>query len=138
MLRHAHLTDIPRIVELAREEHALSPWKAMPFDAYHATKTARGFIEHLGKTLLVSDGGYLAGVCQHYGFSPELVAMEYAWFATDGSGFVLLERFEEWAKRMGAKQVIVHDQMTSGVLSRALRRKGYRQLGIGSVKDMEK
>lgn len=137
MIRYAHLTDVPRIVALAREEHAMSSMRGIAFDATFTSEVAHGFVSLVGRTLLISDGGYLAGMVQPLGFTERKIALEFAWYANDGSGFELLRAFEVWAKRMGAVKVVAHDmQMRESRLQRALVRKGYSLMSTAMVKDI--
>lgn len=129
MIRLANHTDLPRLVELARSEHGGSPWAGIPFDAAQTGATMSSFVTGFGRTLLCSEGGYLLGFVQPLGFSKKLVALEYAWFATDGSGLALLRRFQEWARSMGAIRVIAHDYAGDGRLSKVLCRHGWESVG---------
>lgn len=138
MTRFARQSDIPHVVSLARIEHAKSPWSHMPFDETAVAETAARFIVSMGSTLLVTPGGYLAGQVQPTGFSRKLLAIEYAWFAKDGSGLDLLDMFEEWARGMGCAQVVVHDHVSGGRVERVLsRRRGYQSLGGTLARTLE-
>jgi hypothetical protein len=129
-MRFATLSDIPRIVELAREEHSDSPWAGgMEFDSRVVAETAESFIVHIGKTLMVTGGGYLAGYMQPLGFSRRTVAVEFAWYAKDGSGMKLLSFFEDWARKMGAVGVVVSEQLEARLAPRRARHEGPRMLG---------
>lgn len=124
MIRHALVSDIPRIVELAKAEHAMSQWAGRPFHAASAAAAADSFIRMPGRTMLFSGGGYLAGLLQPLGFSPELAAIEYAWYAEDGSGWGLLCEFKEWAARCGATELMVHSHGHNERLERLLTLRG--------------
>lgn len=123
-IRHALVSDIPRIVELARSEHAMSQWSGRLFSPAAVAATADGFIRSPGKTMLFSGGGYLAGLLQPLGFTSELAAIEYAWFAEDGSGWSLLCEFREWARRCGATELVVHSHGHNERLERLLILRG--------------
>jgi hypothetical protein len=111
MPRFATMSDVPALVELARREHGASPWAGgMLFDSAVATETAMGFIRHIGKTLVVGERSYLAGFLQPLGFSRDMIAVEFAWYAEDGQGLQLLRFFEDWARQMGAVGVVVSEQ----------------------------
>lgn len=134
MVRYATIEDIPTIVELAEKEHHLSLWSDTEFDAEATAETARHFITEFGHTLLVSEGGYFAGLLQPVGFNRRLMAIEFAWFAKDGQGLALLHRFHEWAVQMGAIAVVAHDYAHAGHLSQVLaKRYGYGPLGTAMV-----
>lgn len=137
-VRHASLTDAPRLIELARKEHAMSRWAAEPFDETHVAGLIGSFLQTIGCTVLMSAGGYFAGLVQHMGFTRKRIAVEFAWFAEDGSGFALLRAFEAWALRMNVHSVLVHSYIEAddeGRLARALtRRHGYSRLGPAFIK----
>lgn len=138
-VRYATEDDIFRLVELAKEEHALSAWASLPFDAASTAASMREFIEGFNRTMLITDGGYLAGVLQPLAFHVKhLVAMEYAWFANDGSGQSLIAAFERWAQNMSAVAVVANDHRPDTRLRRVLvARRGYEQLGASLVKKLE-
>lgn len=138
LVRYANATDAPAIVELARREHAMSTWASEPFEDASANDTALAFIRGHGKTALVSDGGYLLGLVQPTGFSRRLMALEYAWFAHDGSGLVLLQHFSAWAKNMGATYITVHNYTNDRRLARVLTgRFGFSGIGQAMVSKLE-
>lgn len=137
-IRYANASDVPLIVSLAMEEHALSKWRDLPFNREVAERTARRFIDVLGHTMLVSKHGYLAGLVQDMGFTGVKIAIEYSWFAKDGSGLELLQRFEAWGRNMGASGTVVHDYVGDGRLGKVLSdRRGYAWLGSALMR-MEK
>lgn len=139
LVRYATEGDIPRIIELGREEHAASPWRDTPYDARAVEGTARAFMLQPGRTLMVTRGGYLGGMVQALGFSPKRIALEYAWYANDGRGMQLLRAFERWANRMGASAVVVHDYAGAGRLSSVLtKRGGWEATGMALTKRLEK
>lgn len=130
LARYATTADIERIVELAREEHAGSPFARMLFSPEAVQQTAYAFIHEPRRTLLVTPHGYLFGLVQPMGFSTELAALEYAWFAKNGEGMLLLSAFEAWAGRMGAARVVVHDLTDNHRLADVVtRRFGFEQVG---------
>ena len=138
-VRYAAPGDIARVVELAHAEHAASRWHALPFDEAYAGRTAAAFIGTMGRTLLVTDGGFMAGMVQPLGFSPSLVALEYAWYAHDGSGLKLLRAFERWAASVGARSVVVHSFLADPRIVRVLaQRRGYVTMGGAMAKDILK
>lgn len=137
MVRLASYSDLPRLVELARREHAGSPWAGIPFDAAHTEQSMDSFVTGFGRTLLCSEGGYLLGFVQPLGFSKKLVALEYAWFSVDGTGLAMLRRFQEWAKSMNAVSVIVHDYAGDGRLGSVLTRHGWQSVGAALSLSLE-
>lgn len=130
--------DLHRVVELAALEHQASRWASDAFDPAHVFAVASNFMRQPGKTLLVTEGGYIAGMVQHMGFAPLLCALEYAWYSHDGSGLKLLRAFEEWAKSMRARRVFIHlyagDERASALLG---QRRQYKWLGGAMFKELE-
>lgn len=139
MVRYATEDDLPRLLVLAQAEHTRSLWADTTFDPVATSETIRAFIGGAGRTLLTTQGGYLAGLIQPIGFScSRTLALEYAWFAQDGSGMALLAAFERWAKRMGAFAVVVSEQGGAGRLSMVLgQRRGYGCIGESLVRRLE-
>jgi hypothetical protein len=138
MVRYACESDIPRILVLAAREHSRSPWSDIPFDLQATEGTIRSFLMLAGRTLLVTPGGYLAGLVQPLGFSNIRIALEYAWYAEDGRGLDLLAYFERWAHTMGAARVITHNYTDDARLPKVLAlRRGYTSLGEALSKRLE-
>lgn len=137
MIRYASTQDIAHLVDLAREEHSMSAWRADPFEPGVVEAMASTFIRSPGHTVLMSDGGYLAGLIQPTGFNRRLMAVEFAWFARDGSGMALLRRFEAWAKAIGAIDVVVHTHCDHRGVDRVLGRRNYQTTGKTMVKRLE-
>lgn len=138
MVRYATESDIGSIVRLARREHAMSPWSSKPFSDAAVADTALAFIRGQGRTALLSDGGYFFGLVQPMGFTLRYIALEYAWFAEDGSGLELLRRFEKWARNMGAAVLTVHNYTGDHRLARVMTsRYGFATTGTAMSKDLE-
>lgn len=139
-VRYATLEDGDILVEMGRAEHAASRWSRLPFSEAAMRKSAAEFITTTGRTLLVTEGGYLAGLVQPLGFvDARTVALEYAWYSHDGSGIALLLAFERWAENMGAAAVVVNDHSETGRLHDVLAsRRGYRAIGTTICKFLER
>ena len=138
MVRYATIDDIPRLISLARKEHGISDMSSLPFSEASVADTASAFIRGHGRTVLMTDGGYLAGMVQPIGFCSRRIAMEYAWFAEDGLGMALLRRFELWARNMGACHLVVHNYTNDRRMTLPLvRRGGYSTMGTTLVKRLE-
>lgn len=56
--------------------------------------------------VFVSKAGFIAGTIAPTLISPELIAQEVGWFATDRSGPRLLRAFESWADAKGVRAKI--------------------------------
>ena len=129
-MRYAIDTDMGLIVTLAREEHAMSAMSCIPFNEEEAARTVRFFMRAMGHTVIVTNGGYIAGMIQSMGFSAQKMAVEFAWYANDGSGMMLLQAFEKWGRAMGAVATVAHDYVGDGRLAKVLAdRRDYTDLG---------
>jgi hypothetical protein len=137
MVRYASEADIPLLLRLCRAEHAKSQWADVAFDPKAAEGTIRSFLMLVGRTVFVTDGGYIAGLVQPMGFTNRRVAFEYAWYAEDGSGLDLLRQFERWADYMGAFEVIAHNYLNDPRLAKVACRRGYRLMGQAMSKRLE-
>lgn len=107
----------------------MSGWADLPFDEEHATRTCVSFLSEVNKTAFISGGGYIAGIVQPINFNPALAAIEVLWFAEDGSGMALLRAFRQWAERMGAVKLVLHDHISGGRLADVLAKRGYTSVG---------
>lgn len=140
-VRYANHSDLPMVVALAREEFESSAWHGRArFSESCVAATAASFISEMGRTLLISDAGYLAGMVQPLGFGREMVAMEYAWFAKDGCGMELLDAFTKWADRMNVRAIMVHNYLCGGddrLTSVLSRRRGFVVAGAALIKYLE-
>lgn len=131
-VRRAVFEDIPRLVELAAMEHAMSRFASAPFNEQVASHAFAQAVRAMHMVVFFSGGGYLAGMVQPMLFHRGWNAYELAWFAQDGSGMALLRAFKDWASSMRAQEVVVHNY--AGVIeerrmSRALSRHGFKPVG---------
>lgn len=136
MIREAVAGDIPRIVEMGREFHALSPWRAVPFDPEAVAAFAARLIE--GGVILISDTGMLGGVLSPLYFNPaHAIAVEMFWWAKGGGG-ALREAFEAWASERGAwaGQMGVLGNEHAEAMGQMLQRHGYRLVESGYMKEL--
>lgn len=91
-----------------------------------------GLIASADGIVLVSDGGFIAGCITQTVISPEPVAVELGWYATDRSGLRLLRAFEGWARDRGA--TLIKMSCNGGAAQRLLERAGYRVAEIQMVR----
>ncbi len=86
--------------------------------------------------IAVSEAGFIGGMLSPLFYNPEILeAHELAWWSEDGHGSRLLSEFEEWAKRSGARQVVLSTLATTD--SRALKlleRRGFHASEISHRK----
>lgn len=133
-IRIATLDDIPEMLELARQFHAYSPWRDIPFDAESAKAFGAGMI--IGGIVFLSEEGMLGGVLHPLYFNPAFkVAAEMFWWAPKGGG-ALRAAFEAWAHSNGAAGIqfssLADDRAPA--LARMFRRAGFVPVETGYFK----
>jgi hypothetical protein len=129
--------DIPMLMAMARQEHALSQFANIPFDDARAEQTFRVFIDGMATVVFITEGGFIMGMVQPLAFSRLWNAYEMAWFSEDGSGLDLLKAFTKWAVGMRAINVIVHNyagMVPAEKFNKVLHRKGFKTLGASYSK----
>lgn len=127
-VRRAVFADIDRIIGMAVQlvQEAGLPQQV---DPVHTRAVLRALMLRDDAAVWVSVGGFLAASIERTVISPEPVAVEHGWFATDRSGLRLLRLFEGWAAARGA---IV--RLSTGQGGPDLRRLGYRAVETAWVK----
>lgn len=137
--RRATVSDLPALLEMGRQEHAVSRLSAQPFDEARVLHSFRELIDGMASAVFISPGGFIVGVVQPMLFNRRWNAYEIAWFAADGSGIALLKALSKWAKDMRAVDLIVHNY--AGVVpaekfTRALGRYGFSHIGGAYTKPL--
>lgn len=84
--------------------------------------------------ILLSDHGILIGYVNSLVFSREPIAMELAWYATDGQGMKLLKAFEYWARLVNCKKISLSTMSLR--LDRMLTKRGYKLTEMSYLKDL--
>jgi hypothetical protein len=97
-----------------------------------AGQTLAGLINSPQGAVFISDGGFIAGQIMQTVISPDPVACELGWLATDRSGLRLLWAFEAWAAEQGA--TLIKMSAAGGVAQRILERRGYTVAEVQMVK----
>lgn len=102
-MRPATAQDIPALVEMGRLFHAnTAPKWALDEDGLASVLSALLSGGYVART----DGGFIAGVlCPNPIGQDWLIAKEFLWWATDGSGMKLRRGFREWAAASGAQEI---------------------------------
>ena len=144
-IRRAVTDDVSQLVELAREEHAASFLAHTPFDAEHAAANFHQVINGMAGVVLVSevDGqlrGLIAGIAQQNLHNRYASVYELMWYARDGSGMKLLAGLRDWANRMRATRMVVHNYagtVPAERFTRAMARKGFVPLGMSYTVELE-
>lgn len=131
--RRATTQDMPLLLALAVKEHAASQFCDQPFDFRAAQQSLSQFVAGLATTVIVTPGGFIAGMVQPTLFNRFWNAYEMAWFATDGSGMALLQALTKWARGMRAQSLVVHNyagQVPADRFTRVMRRRGFEPMGM--------
>lgn len=127
-MRPATVDDIPRITDLVERLIAASGIPQVVDRAY-TQATLLALICRADALVLVSEGGFLAASIERSVISPEPIACEHGWFATDRSGLRLLRAFEAWAVERGARV-----RLSTGIAGPDLARLGYRAVETAWVR----
>jgi GNAT superfamily N-acetyltransferase len=107
MIRRATAEDIPRIVAMGRRHHGMSA-KNVAYDGDSMAATVASLIAAPGGECLVSSYGSIAGVITPQFFNAQtVVALEVWWHSFDGTGLVLLDALEAWAREGGAVELCI-------------------------------
>jgi hypothetical protein len=145
MTRRAAVSDVPGLVELARQEHAMSKMADTPFDEDVCTERFTAAIRGLSSVVFVTErdgkpSGLIAGSMQPNLHNRYGTVYELLWFAVDGSGMRLLRALQQWANDMRATSMVVHNY--AGVVAcerfdKAMTRFGFAPLGSSYVAKLE-
>ena len=125
----ADARDVPRIVDMIEALRA-AVHGPIPVDRAWTARTVSKLIGDPAGCVLVTEGGFIAGLIQPTIISPAPVAKELGWWASDGSGLRLLRAFEAWAKEQGADLV----QLSTAPSGPDLERLGYQAAELAWVK----
>ena len=122
MIRLAREADIPRVIDMTE---ALAGAVSGPQRVcrIRAGATLAGLIVDPQGVVFLSGGGFIAGQIMQTVISPDPVAFELGWLATDRSGLRLLRAFEAWAADRGAG--LIKMSANGGTAQRILERRGY-------------
>lgn len=145
MIRRATLADVDALVELAEMEHALSQLSDTPFDGLVVEARMTHCIRSIDSAVFVSavDGeitGLIAGNAQMNLHNRYHTVYELLWFALDGSGLKLLAALKDWAMKMRATALVVHNY--AGIkcperFNNAMTRKGFAPMGVSYMATLE-
>jgi hypothetical protein len=126
-MREATEDDIPRLVEMGRQFHAMSDYNWAEYDPEAIASMLRGFIASDQACAYCHDHGVIGGVLTPLYFSPSnLIAVETFWWA-ERDGGQLLTAFEWWAETKGAKAMSMSrlEGKRDRVVDCILRKRGY-------------
>ncbi len=127
-VRLAVSSDIPALVEMGRQFHAMSPHKpAGDYDGAAVERVLRFLLENPDGIVLTNGEGVIGGLIAPVFFSPTVRMLEESfWWASEG-GQELREAFEQQARDKGANCVMVStlENERAPAIDRVMRRKGY-------------
>lgn len=128
-MRLATADDIPRITGMVERltEAVRGP---LTVDRAATGATLAALIASPDGSVWVTGGGFLAAALTRTTISPQPVAMELGWYASDGSGLRLLRAYEQWARRRGAAAI----HLSTGPDGPDMTRLGYRRAEQAWVK----
>lgn len=138
-----------QVMDIAREMHATSIYAEMPFDAdkvHRQLSACHTIVPERYFKIAVRDGIVLGGLLGSIGrtfFCDELLAKDSAWMVTaskrgQGAALKLLSDFEEWARSMGARKVMIGQSTERNMeqMTKLYFHLGYRLIGFNTVKDL--
>ena len=145
MIRRATINDIDQLVQLARLEHAASRMADQPFDELVVRNRFAGAIGGLSTAVFVSetDGkldGVIAGMAQQNLHNRYATVYELMWFSVAGTGIKLLSALKDWANRMRATALVIHNYAgikPTDTFNKVMARKGFSTLGVSYVAALE-
>ena len=122
-------------IRLARAFHAYGVWRNAPFDEDAVRATFAQMMDGDRAYLEATPSGLVGGVLVPLWFSPSvIIAAELFWYAeAPGEGRRLRQRFEAWAREMGADHIqfsAMADEKQN-VLTRLFSRSGYELCELG-------
>lgn len=131
VIRAAREADIPRIIDLvaALAASVRGPQRVCRI---RTGETLAGLLRDPQGAVFVSGGGFIAGQIMQTVISPDKVAFELGWYASDRSGLRLLRAFETWAAEQGA--TLIKMSAKGGAAQRILERRGYAVVEVQMVK----
>lgn len=146
-VRLAKPEDVSVIVDLMREFHSDSPYKAIVFDKNKSKEFILGVIKgnvrnHICLVALREDQvvGFIVGAISNAPFSSDKIASELGWFVKKEArgtkaSYLLFKAYEDWAYRAGAKivQSAYLPELTPG-LDKFYDREGYRPVEQSYIK----
>lgn len=142
MIRPAHYSDIPRILELGAIMHQVTDYASLPYDQERAGQFMASLIGGAGVVFLAEIGGEvvggIAGALGENWFNDERFAFEIAFFLDPKrrhgiTAMKLIRAFVRWAELRGAKRVEAGITTGRGVEGIA---RLYRSAGFTSANPM--
>lgn len=108
-IREARLEDIDRLISWGERFHAASSWRHAPYSPDAVRRTLTEIIQSERAVVLMHNHGMIGGFLTPVWLSENHdLAHELFWYCEKkGEGKRLLNAFEDWAKRLGAKDIVM-------------------------------
>lgn len=132
MIRQATLADAPHAAALGMQFNIDSGYPLGTLDYWLGY--VRTIIEDDNQVMFLSRRGIIAGGMFAWPFCPShKIGHEVLWWAKDGQGLALLDKFTEWAKARGAVEIQIAHLLTEKTekACAVLDRKGFKPIEIG-------
>lgn len=139
MIREATHDDIPALVEMGRQFHAMAPHNPMgAYDGEGVGRMLAFLIESPSAVVLTNGDGAIGGVMAPIYFCPSKLMMEEAfWWARKG-GRDLLREFEVKSREMGAACLYLSTLENEHwhLIDRVVTRRGFAPIERRYVKEL--
>lgn len=138
-VRKALIEDIPSLVEMGSNFHAMSPHSFMgEYDATGAANVLRFMIESPQSLVLTNGQGMIGGTFAPVFFAPGKWMLEENYWWAGADGFALLDAHLEHAKAWGASFYLLStlENERSAAITRLVTRKGFKPLERRFIKEL--
>lgn len=136
-LRLATEKDEEEVLRMAKAFHEASPYRDLEFDPVASSGLFKAYLDDKTRLIIILSEqedrprGMVIGMCSTPLFSSSKMSTEIAWwmdpeFRRTRDSLLLIEAYQDWSRRVGAKiiQVAMLDELTD--LSGFYTKKGYR------------
>lgn len=123
--------DLDTLVALAREFHALSPFKDYKFSPSGTRQHFMLMMRCPSSVIIMHDNGLIGGTVSDYPFCDLRIGKEAFWYARrqGGGGIVLLKEYMRWVEGKGGQIDLLSsleiEGRVSNVIGRVLARMGF-------------
>lgn len=118
----------------------ITPWKDLDFSEVVLIETFESLIDNPEAVIFRHEQGVIGGDITTIYTGDDRIAVEKFWFA-DSHGKELLECFEDWAKDMGAKKVLISSlafgNKRDGIMTKLYQKLGYNPIEIHFAKSVD-